>query len=250
MNNKNNKLFKLILVLLVFSIVLIIFIIQSIAKPEDYYWMANSKFETKNYSGAITDLNKALSLDSNNANFFNLRGASFQGLGETNRALDDYYKSIQIDPYLTVAYKNIIEIYSNQLNHEGLVEIYTKVIKVYPQDDKSINNRGISNEYLKNFTQAMTDFSKAIEINSKCEPALKNRARLKIKLKDFYGALKDLNSAIEINPQKVELYNERATIKRRLNDNQGACQDWSIAGDLGDKFAYDSIQKYCNTKAK
>ena len=68
-----------------------------------------------------------------------------------------------------------------------------------PSYKDAYNFRGLIKSQLKDFPEAIADYSKAIEINSKYEEAYKNRATSKCYLEDYEGAIADYKKAIEIN---------------------------------------------------
>ena len=85
-----------------------------------------------------------------------------KGLADTKRAIDDFNKSIEIDP------------------------------NYY----KSYNNRGNAKKYLGNINSAIDDFDQAIEINPNYGIAYYNRGVAKQELGDNRGACFDYDQAI------------------------------------------------------
>jgi Tfp pilus assembly protein PilF len=63
---------------------------------------------------------------------------------------------------------------------------------------------------------------------------------------DIQGAMSDFNKAIDIDPNSAASYINRGTLKQDLGDMEGACLDWSKAGELGESFAYEIINNFCN----
>ncbi len=98
---------------------------------------------------------------------------------------------------------------------------------------------------LKNYKEAIFNYTKAIEILPNYYSAYIERAECKFYLKDYRGAILDYTKAIEINPNDAESYYSRGGCKFILNDKNGACLDWSKVGELGGD-AYEKIQKHCN----
>jgi Flp pilus assembly protein TadD len=55
---------------------------------------------------SVQELSRAITLDPNNAQYFNNRGVALALMGETEGARDDFEKAMEIDPSLTEAQEN------------------------------------------------------------------------------------------------------------------------------------------------
>ena len=77
-------------------------------------------------------------------------------------------------------------------------------------------------------------------------------ASLKTIMKNYSEAMVDYSKTIELNPNYTVAYVSRAELKYFLNDLSGACEDWRKASsqdpsDYGSgKNARKEIKKYCN----
>lgn len=65
--------------------------------------------------------------------------------------------------------------------------------------------------------------------------------------KNYSAAILDLNKIIEINPKYKDgaAYYQRGFSYLQLNKKDSSCLDYSKAGELGFKYAYTAIEKYC-----
>lgn len=75
--------------------------------------------------------------------------------------------------------------------------------------------------------------NKIIKINAKCSYAYFNRGNIKCKMRNFKEAISDYSMAIALNPELAEAYYNRALILIFLNDTSNAYSDLSVAGELG-----------------
>lgn len=78
------------------------------------------------------------------------------------------------------------------------IENYSKSIKLNPKYSQSYNNRGYTYMRLREFDKALPDFNRALELKPNYYNALKNRADTYIYLKDYKKAEIDFEKAIEI----------------------------------------------------
>jgi protein O-mannosyl-transferase len=128
---------------------------------------------------------------------------------------------------------------------KGALNDFNKAIEINPKISKLYNVRGNVKASLGEMLGAVQDFNKAIEINPNFTEAINTRGSAKYFLGDKEGAVEDYSKAIVLNPKFTEAYNNRGMAKKYLGDTYGACQDWTKAANLGNKKAYDLIQKYC-----
>ena len=79
---------------------------------------------TYNYNDALTDINRAISLNKNIAQFYYNKGYILHLSGNDVEAIDNYTKAIELHPYMAEAYYNrgLIQIYLKELN-KGFLDL-------------------------------------------------------------------------------------------------------------------------------
>ena len=91
-------------------------------------------------------------------------------------AIDNYTKSIKLQPDNAIAYYSRGVIYGRYLpNYEKAISDFTKAIKIYPDYHAAFSDRGLVYALLGNYEKAISDFTKAIEINPNYARAYRNR---------------------------------------------------------------------------
>ncbi|MFH1321423.1 MAG: tetratricopeptide repeat protein [Bacteroidota bacterium] len=186
-----------------------------------------------------------------------------------------YFKVLIIITILALSYStfNRIKIWRNSL------VLWTDVIEKHPDDKTGYFNRGSAYADLRNFHEAIKDFSKVIEIDPDYSPAYYNRGNVKavlqyyeeakrdfgtaiqldpdnseiylkrgnvcVVLKDYNNAIKDFDTAIELNPNNPIYYYNRAGSMYYLNDIEKACDGWHKALELGHSPAAKLIKENC-----
>ena len=119
------------------------------------------------FSDALSDLNKAIELESENYRYhrsYQLRGKVKFEKGDYNGAISDYTKAIEINP-------NYVDAYFN---------------------------RGISKAELKDYSGAISDYNKAIELDPNDATAYNNRAASKYFANDLKGACEDAKKSASL----------------------------------------------------
>ncbi len=170
---------------------------------KEYLDNGNTKFNQKDYTGAIADYTQAIELDPKLAPAYNNRGNAKARLQDYMGAMADYTQAIELDPKLALAY----------------------------------NNRGAAKDELKDYIGAIADYTQAIALNPNYAPAYYNRGNAKRQLQDDTGAIADYTQAIELDPKLAQGYNNRGLAKARLKDYTGAIADYTQAIALKPNYA-------------
>ncbi|HJD66733.1 MAG TPA: tetratricopeptide repeat protein [Rickettsia endosymbiont of Bembidion nr. Transversale] len=93
------------------------------------------------------------------------------------------------------------------------IELYKKVIKIYPNSDAAYCNMGISFEYLKQYETAISCYDKAISVNPDDHHAYHNKALCLASLGHEELALEYYGKTMELNPKRYEDIYYEATKK-------------------------------------
>jgi len=267
---------------------------------KSFYLLKAGKAKTRlhDYHGAIKDYTKAIELNPENAEaYFNRAKAKIflrdnhnaimnKIVGkasnydkkdlievmeviklEIDEAIQDYSKSISLNPENAEAYYNrgkakiFLRDYLNtkmylmlrnasDYDNKDSIEIkkvmlletkeaindFTKAIVLDPKYAISYNNRGKAKGLLERYDEAINDYTKALVLNPKYVAAYSNRGRTKVLLKDFQGAIQDYNKAIELNPSYAINYNNRGNAKRLIGDYDEAIQDYTKTIEMNTKY--------------
>ena len=181
----------------------------------DFINQGKYKYDLKNYSGAIDDFTKAISLDSNSDSAYYYRAISKELLGDNEGSIADYTKSIAIG------------------------KMYSRASYVYQA-------RGVLKQIAGDYRGSIVDFTTAISLGSGVNPENYHaRGTSKGMVKDYVGAIADFTMVISYAPTN-EAYYGRGVANLALHKKNSACLDFSKAEELGNKEAYGYLQKYCH----
>ncbi|WP_269607108.1 CHAT domain-containing tetratricopeptide repeat protein [Prochlorococcus marinus] len=180
------------------------------------------------------------------ADYYLHQGLEQLNSGDYPGALENFNKTIELDPSVWQAYHNRAIIKFDQKNFLGALADYTKSIELNADSFYwSFFNRGKTRQKLGDSKGAIDDYSKAIEINPKNYAPYNNRGYIKSLLNDHQGAIDDHSKAIEINPNQSYSYYARGTNKAELKDDKDAIDDYSKAIELKPEEAnYYSARGY------
>jgi tetratricopeptide (TPR) repeat protein len=213
------------------------------------------------YTQAIRDMDKAISLKPDVAEYYNTRGY-FSLMQENNgAAMEDFNRAIALDPN-----------YAQPLNNRGLVRIslggqfkqsgdteqaaieFRKAVNELDAalriDNKYVdahNNRGFALSLAKQYDEAIRSFTRAIELNSKYVNAWNNRGQAYALTGQHDLAAADFTQAIELRPTTLEYYQLRADAYLAAGKTDLARQDldhveWS--------YELDAINRHLTAEPK
>ena len=110
---------------------------------KQYFDRGVSNNNSKQYIKAIEDFTKAIELNPYRADTYFNRGLVYQGLEQYIKAINDYTKAIRLNPYDTATYNNRGYSYYNLGQYEEALKNYAKAIKLDPTNQTALNNRKI-----------------------------------------------------------------------------------------------------------
>ena len=133
----------------------------------------------------------------------------------------------------------------NQENYQKALEFFTKAIDIYKGDPAAFYNRGLANQELGNYKEAIEDYKKSMTMDGKMYKANthNNIGYSYIQLEDYYNALIHLNKAIEIKPKEGMFYSDKGDALYYLGKEDDACANYIKSSELG----YEEIKDYLNS---
>ena len=239
--------------------------IQLDPKNADYYHSRGLAYSLLNkHQQAIDDFTQAIQLDPKNAQYYNARGLVYGGLEDYKKAIEDYTEAIRLDPKDALYYASRGIAYSGLKDYKQAISDLTEAIRRDPKnapytvgglrysefkDNKilisSYNKRisivykarGDSHWNLKNYKQAIDDYTQAIKIDPKDATYYRDRGNTYFQLKDYKQAINDYTQAIKIDDKNAIYYVGRGLAYFQLKDYKQAINDYSQAIKIDDKNA-------------
>ncbi len=183
-----------------------------------------------------------VSLEPDNSETYNDRGAIFTQTGEGALALADFNRALSLDPECAKAYANRGILYSEMGEFALALDDLDKALSLDPNDSLIYLNRGCLHVDLGDLTSALADFDKAIEIDPNNAMAYSNRAATYSKLGQVQHAIEDYGTAIRKDPLYANSYSNRAFAYYKLGEYEKGVADCERALDLRSEHA----NTYCN----
>jgi len=187
-------------------------------KDPEYYsklmLRANLKLVVGSFNEALADLNKALSIEPNNAFALASRGEIKRLQGKLDEALVDLNKALLLNPtsFLALAHRGEIKRVQGKLD-EALADL-NNALPLKPNNAFALARRGEIKRLQKKPDEALADLNKALSIEPNNAFALASRGVIKRRQGKLEEALADLNNALLFNPTSILALTHRGEMKR------------------------------------
>jgi len=206
---------------------------------------AKSKYELKDYFGAIEDCSLGLK-ENENTNFYSLRGQSYEQIQEYEKAILDYDRALKLNPKLKEPLNNRGLLHLNNGNLEKARVDIKAAIAIDDNNSFFYNNLGLVYENLKQYDSAIINYNKSIEIDRSNPLTFFNRGVCLMYMEKYKEALEDFDFVKDtyVNDNGIVSHN-KAVAHYSLKEFSLACENWKLALDLGNKDALYYYNKVC-----
>lgn len=181
---------------------------KTVGQSEYYFLQGDNYAFQGDYEQAISEYNKAISLNPNYVDAYNNRGLAYAEQGNYAQAISDLNKAISLDPNYANAYNNRGYTYTKQGNYAQAIPECNKAISLNPNDAVFYNNRGYAYTKQGNYAQAIPDLNKAISLDPNYVDAYYNRVDFYYFTQEYAKAWEDVHKAEalggEIDPEFME----------------------------------------------
>jgi tetratricopeptide (TPR) repeat protein len=160
-------------------------------------------------------------------------------------AIQDYTKAVEINPNLSEVYSARAAAKIKNKDYNGAIQDCNKILELDDKNSTAYTTRGFIKNYISDYRGAILDFTKALDINTNDAKSYLGRSVAEYNISEYIKSVQDNSKALEINPNYAEAYFNRGVDKFKKGDKKGACSDWTKAGELGLSEAYEYIKENC-----
>lgn len=126
--------------------------------------------------------------------------------------------------------------YYNLKNYDQAIKDYSKAIELDSDYAWAYSNRGLVYYDLQNYEQAISDYDKALELNPIYIDAYNNRGNAYLVLRNYSRAISDYTEAIKIDPNFAMAYNNRGVAYEEFGEIEKAEKNFAKARELGFEY--------------
>ncbi len=172
---------------------------QSIENTDNYIAEGISFSKLKRYEQAISLYNRAIDIDPQ-AEMFVMRSDAYRELGDSDQAIADATRAIEMQPGYIFAHLQRGQTYFEMRQFDKALKDFDQAAQL---DSKNIDAhyfRALTNVMLGNCKSAIEDYSKVIKNEPDNELAYTRRAECYLKDNKIKKAIKDAQKAINLDP--------------------------------------------------
>jgi len=171
---------------------------------------------------------------------YTARGMARQSKGDTDGAMADFDKALDLDP------KDLKACYQRGLarqakgNWDGAVADFSAIISVDPKNADAFSGRGFVKQARGDLDGALADYNQALLLKPQIPVAYYNVGLIKVQKGDLDGAIAAYNQALDLDPKMAIAYYNRGNAKNSEGNLDGAIGDYTQALALNPNidFAY------------
>ena len=161
---------------------------------------ADTRLGRGEYDRAIADYDKAIGLDSNDAEFYDKRAQAHYTKGDYDRAIADATRAIELDPTNATAFNCRSSSFNFKGDYERAIADATRAIELSPNSGSDFNNRGFAYLEKGEFSLAIRDLTRAVELIPQSANPYRHRGVAYLKTGKIDLARADLTRALELKP--------------------------------------------------
>jgi protein O-mannosyl-transferase len=176
---------------------------------------------------------------------YNNRGVIYGIQGLTDLEIQDYKKSITLNPKNAEAHRNIGKYLNSIKKYSEAIDEFNIAIKINPGIAIVYNDRGFSYSNLNSFKQAIDDYKSALQLQPNLRKAFHNLEFVYVQQGLYDKVIEDYTQYIVSNSDDADAYNNRGLTWQQKGLNEKACTDFREAAQLGSKLAKDNIARFC-----
>lgn len=201
-----------------------------------FYDKGNMQVLSKNYGVALELLNKALTFG-DLAMFYEERADIYKYLEKYDEALKDINSAIGISSQNADFYYKRSKILSNKKMLQEALKDIEVADQLNPNDEyiakqkkwlgDTLVHSGYSQQKTNNLSGAIADYSAALQVDPNNADSYYRRARTFIDKKDLASAFNDLKKAIEIDKHNFDYYLLMDWLLAQKSDWDGIATEWS-----------------------
>ncbi|MDD4267830.1 MAG: tetratricopeptide repeat protein [Pirellulaceae bacterium] len=196
-----------------------------------------------NFREAADSYTRAIAISEEDAEAFFHRGECLLKLGEAPSAIADFERAAELDKDRYGTHPAMAEAYLARgtealKNHEpeGAIGDLTEAIRHKPRDGQAYSRRGVAHFTLKQFPEAVNDFTSSIEIDNDSSDYVRRGKALQV-MGRADEAIADFTKAAQIDPKNVAAYYYLGDCLLQRDDREQAIAAFSEAIRAGEAVA-------------
>jgi tetratricopeptide (TPR) repeat protein len=178
---------------------------------------------------SLAVLNKAQSLEPNNAFIYTLKGQAYERLNRPEESLEAYEAAVEIEPNNTLLKYNLALANFKTKNFKKAIENFNKVIFSYPDHLKARSYLGAALQSTDNYLSALEQYNYVTQYEPNNYTLYKNMGDCWLALGQFEKAEEYFKKAQQIDPKVPNIYADLAFVNSKTQHYDQAIENYSNA---------------------
>ncbi len=187
---------------------------------------AYSYYWQEKYDSSIQDLNEVLQLDNSDAAAWDQRGLDYYWLNKLDNSISDFSEALHHDPANALFWFNRGNSYYWLRNYDKAIGDFSESITYNAENIRPFYIRGLCYYYSKKYRDAVNDFNLAYKIDPLNDDVLNARGNCYEMVDQEDSALADFSKALKINPANSAAWNNRGNAYKRKQNYDLAIADY------------------------
>ena len=202
--------------------------VTKVRDAESHLKLSQAARKLSNFSTAIEEATRAITLDPRNCGAYIERGWAYYQYNQFEKAKADFENAALLDSKRPEPFEGLARLYTFQKDYQLALQNFSKAIPLSKYEEDYVAR---SETYLLigKPKESLQDAELALKRNPRAVEAMVARANANIALNQPAKALSDLNFAIQLHPDKEEYLLLRAKAYEKLGQRNLAAKDRKTA---------------------
>ncbi|OUT99288.1 MAG: hypothetical protein CBC01_01550 [Betaproteobacteria bacterium TMED41] len=156
---------------------------------------------------------EASKVDPSNPIYPTTAGQHLWKTSKKNKAENLFIVALKINSKYVPALFNLAFVLQQKNSHEEAIVLFSKVIKIEPNNDLAVYGRGISYKNLENYPAAIEDFKNTIKLQPLAPHAYYHLSRILFEIQNFVELNNIINKLSTFEPQVANQLKKELNIK-------------------------------------
>ncbi len=183
---------------------------HAINATEDNFIMHNNYANVLNEMGqldkAIEHYYKSLQIKPDSAEAHNNLGIALYDLGKLNEAIEHYKKALELNPNFSNPHYNMAVVLTKQGKTDEAIAEYHQALRFRPDDIDALSNLGLILAKQGNFGKAIEYYKKALELEPDDVITHGRLGLVLVRVGNINGAIKEFQIVLSARPKDAEMH--------------------------------------------
>lgn len=209
---------------------------QSAYDHQSYYMRGRARYTLGNYYKALGDMERAIELNDQYADYFNYRGLIKYALTDYTNAKIDFQQSIRLDSTGYIGYLNCAFATFQLEEYDSTIAYLDRGIVHNPENPQLILNRGVTHFQVNHYQESLNDYRHILKLEYGDRGETVNRMGVAFYgLEQYDSATLYFSEAVELSPDNFQRQKNLGDSYYKLDSYPEAIQSYRKAQELAEE---------------